>query len=193
MKALGARAKAIATGAAVLTLISVSAAGQTIEERAEPCAACHGEDGVPKMPEVPIIWGQHAGYLYIQLRDFKLGTRKSDIMQPLAAEFEKADMLAIAQYFAAKTWPRLGYKSAEADKVTGRRVEAAGLCTECHLGGYLGDGTIPRLGGQTVPYLEKTMLDFKTRARGNNPDKSTLLASYPDDELTAMARYLAGE
>jgi cytochrome c553 len=144
------------------------------------------------MPEVPIIWGQHAGYLYIQLRDFKLGTRKSEIMQPLVADLERADMLALGEYFAKKQWPRIGYKSAEADQVAGQRVAAAGLCSECHLGGYLGDGTVPRLAGQTVTYLEKTMLDFKTRARANNPDKSTLLASYSDQELAAMARYLAG-
>jgi cytochrome c553 len=177
----------------LLALAAPAVSAQTIEERVETCAACHGEDGLPKMPEVPIIWGQHTGYVYIQLRDFKLGTRKSEIMQPLVADLEKADMLAIAEHFSKKPWPRLGYKTAEIDQKTGETVSAAGLCSECHLGGYLGDGTVPRLAGQTVPYLEKTMLDFKTRARANNPDKSTLLASYPDDELAAMARYLAGQ
>jgi cytochrome c553 len=180
-------------GMILLSLSVISATAQTIEERAELCATCHGEDGVPKMPDVPIIWGQHAGYLYFQIRDFKLGTRKSEIMQPLVADFEKPEMLAIAEYFAKKPWPRLGYKSTEADQKIGEHVAAAGICSECHLGGYLGDGTVPRLAGQTVPYLEKTMLDFKTRMRANNPDKSTLLASFPDDELAAMARYLAGQ
>jgi cytochrome c553 len=66
------------------------------------------------------------------------------------------------------------------------------MCTQCHLGGFLGDGTIPRIGGQTETYLHKDLLDFKTRARANNPDKSTLLASYSDEDLAAMARYLAG-
>jgi cytochrome c553 len=176
----------------MLVIAPVTASAQTIEERVQTCAACHGEDGVPKMPEVPIIWGQHAGYLYIQLRDFKLGTRQSEIMQPLVADLEKPDMLALADYFSKKPWPRLVYKSTEADQRTGETVAAAGLCSECHLGGYLGDGTVARLAGQTVPYLERTMLDFKTRKRANNPDKSTLLASFPDDELAAMARYLAG-
>jgi cytochrome c553 len=177
----------------LLVLAAIHASAQTLEERAETCAACHGEDGVPKMPEVPIIWGQHTGYLYIQLRDFKLGTRKSEIMQPLVADLEKSDMLAIGEHFAKKPWPRLGYKTPEADQSIGEHVAAAGICSECHLGGFLGDGTVPRLAGQTVPYLEKTMFDFKTRARGNNPDKSTLLSSYSDDELAAMARYLAGQ
>jgi len=28
----------------------------------------------------PVIWGEQPGYLYLQLRDFKSGARKSDIM-----------------------------------------------------------------------------------------------------------------
>ena len=64
-----------------LALVIPAAAGhaETIEEKAQLCAACHGEDGVP--PEqsypVPIIWGQNLGYLLFQLRDFKSGARKS--------------------------------------------------------------------------------------------------------------------
>jgi cytochrome c553 len=183
----------LAVGIVLTLLASTTASAQTVEERAETCTACHGEDGRPKMPEVPIIWGQHAGYNYIQLRDFKLGTRKSELMQPLVADLEKADMLALAEYFAKKEWPRFGFKASEADQKIGEHVNGAGLCTECHLGGFLGDGTVARLAGQTATYLEKTMLDFKTRARANNPDKSTLLSSFSDEELKAMARYLAAQ
>ena len=35
------------------------------------CLACHGENGVPNYAESPVIDGQHEGYLYIQLRDYK--------------------------------------------------------------------------------------------------------------------------
>jgi cytochrome c553 len=185
-------AKASALVLAAASLVGPAAA-ESVEERAAVCAACHGEDGLPKDPAVPIIWGQHAGYIYIQLRDFKIGTRASEIMAPLVAELEKPDMMAIAKYFSKKQWPRTGYSSPDADKTTGERIETSGLCTECHLGGYVGDGTIPRLSGQTVTYLGKTMIDFKARVRANNPDKSTLIASYPDEDLAAMARYLAGQ
>jgi cytochrome c553 len=187
-------------GAALLVLgllisapMGSSTKAQTIEERAQTCAACHGEDGRPKMPEVPIIWGQHAGYMYIQLRDFKSGSRKSDIMQPLVADLERADMLALADYFAKKEWPRLGFTASDSDQKIGKQTNGAGMCIECHLGGFLGDGTIARLAGQTSTYLERTMLAFKTRERANSPDKSTLLASFADDELKAMARYLAAQ
>ena len=48
------------------------------------------------------------------------------------------------------------------------------------------------LAGQGPTYLEGTLLAFKTRARANNPDKSTLLASFSDEELKTIARYLGG-
>jgi hypothetical protein len=36
------------------------------------------------------------------------------------------------------------------------------------------------------------MLDFRTRARGNNPGMSDLMIATPEDDLKAMAAYLAG-
>ena len=40
------------------------------------CGGCHGENGVPQEKTTPVIWGQHLGYLYLQLRDYKRGDRK---------------------------------------------------------------------------------------------------------------------
>ncbi len=37
-----------------------------------------------------------------------------------------------------------------------------------------------------------TLLAFKTGARANNPAMSALVASYSDDDLKTMARYLGG-
>ena len=39
----------------------------------------------PEDPTTPIIWGQHSGYLYVQLREFQKGARKDDRMTPIAA------------------------------------------------------------------------------------------------------------
>ena len=40
-------------------------------------------------------------------------------------------------------------------------------------------------------YLEKTMLDFKHRRRMNAPDKASLLETFTEEDIAAMARYLA--
>jgi cytochrome c553 len=50
---------------------------------------------------------------------------------------------------------------------------------------------VPRLAGQYPEYLARTMLDFKARARNNSPDKATLLALYSEEEISALADYLA--
>jgi cytochrome c553 len=171
---------------------SIPAAAQSLEEKAEVCTACHGENGMPQQPDVPIIWGQHEGYIYIQLRDYKSGLRTSDQMQPIVADLSREDLKDLAAYYSKKPWPRTEYRSSEEDEKTGQRIATAGICVECHLGGFVGTSVTPRVSGQTVTYLEKTLMAFKSRERTNSPDKSVLLASFSEEELKAMARYLAG-
>ena len=177
--------------ASALTVMPLRAQG--LEEKVQVCAGCHGEDGKPADKTIPNIWGQKEGYLYIQLRDFKRGDRKSEIMQPIASAFERDDMLAIADYFAKKPWPDLGQPRAPKD-VAKRAQTANGSvgCTGCHLEQFQGDGTVPRLAGQGRDYLAQSMIDFRTRARGNNPGMSDLMAATAQDDLTALAEYLAG-
>jgi cytochrome c553 len=166
---------------------------QSLEEKAQVCAGCHGDNGKPIDKTIPNIWGQQAGYIYIQLRDFKRGDRKSEIMQPIASPFERNDMLAIAEYFSKKPWPDLGQPRAPKDVAQRARTANSSVgCTGCHLEQFQGDSTIPRLAGQGRDYLAQTMADFRTRARGNNPGMSDLMIATPVDDLTAMAEYLAG-
>src|SRR5215467_3965927 len=91
----------------LLAIVPFAAHAQTIEEKAQTCAACHGDNGIPADKSWPVIWGQHQGYLYLQLRDFKSGARKSDIMGPAVQDLSRDDMLAIALYFSQKPWPDL--------------------------------------------------------------------------------------
>lgn len=186
------KATLVAAAALLCLAASPGLAQESIEDKAKACAACHGENGMPAMPEAPIIWGQHAGYLYIELKDFKSKLRASEIMNPIAAEFEQADMLALAEYFESKPWPSTGYSSEAADGTKGETIGTAGMCPACHLGTYFGDSAIPRVAGQTQAYLERIMIAFKTRERNNNPDMSNLMQTFADDDLKSMSRYLAG-
>ncbi|WP_426612162.1 c-type cytochrome [Bradyrhizobium sp. McL0616] len=169
------------------------AMADNIAEKVEVCAGCHGADGKPIDKTIPVIWGQLTGYVYIQLRDFKRGDRKSEIMQPIASAFERDDMLAIAEYFSQKKWPDLGQPRAPKD-VSKKATDAEHSvgCTGCHLEQFQGSSTTPRLAGQSREYLEKTMADFRTRARGNNPGMSDLMIATPESDLTALAEFLAG-
>jgi cytochrome c553 len=166
---------------------------EALDEQVQVCTGCHGENGKPVDKTIPNIWGQQEGYLYIQLRDFKRGDRKSEVMQPIASGFERSDMLAIAEYFSKKPWPDLGQP--RAPKAVAQRARTADSsigCTGCHLDQFQGDSTVPRLAGQGRDYLARAMEDFRTHTRGNNPGMSDLMIATPADDLTALAEYLAG-
>jgi cytochrome c553 len=182
---------AVALAVAVFGTTPSNAEG--IEEKVEICAGCHGEGGKPIDKTIPVLWGQQNGYIYIQLRDFKRGDRKSEIMQPIASAFERDEMLAIADYFSKKPWPDLGQPRAPKD-VADRAVKANASvgCTGCHLDHFQGDGTVPRLAGQGRDYLTKTIADFRSHARGNNPGMSDLMNATSPDDLAALEEYLAG-
>jgi len=184
---------AVVASAMVMVFTIAPLRAQGLEEKVQLCAGCHGEGGKPVDKTIPNIWGQQTGYLYIQLRDFKRGDRKSEIMQPIAAAFERDDMLAIAEYLSKKPWPDLGQPRAPKDVAQRARTANSSIgCTGCHLDQFQGDSTVPRLAGQGRDYLARTMTDFRTRARGNNPGMSDLMIATPVDDLTALAEYLAG-
>jgi cytochrome c553 len=186
-------ARNIIAVAAVTAMTTGPVAGQSVAEKAQLCAACHGENGVPQDAKAPVIWGQHAGYLYLQLRDYKRGTRKSEVMSPLAEALERDEMLALAEYFEKKPWPRLGQPPAPADvAATALRANVSVGCTGCHQSEYQGEGTQPRLAGQRRDYLEREMLAFRDRSRGNNPGMSDLMKATSADDIAALAQYLAG-
>jgi cytochrome c553 len=166
---------------------------QDITEKVEICAGCHGQDGKPIDKVTPVIWGQQLGYLYIQLRDFKRGDRKNEVMQPIASSLERDDMLAIAEYFSKKPWPNLSQPPAPKE-IADRALSANRSvgCTGCHLDHFQGDGSVPRLAGMTRDYLAKTIAEFRTRARGNNPGMSDLMLATSPEDLAALAEYLSG-
>jgi cytochrome c553 len=173
--------------------LAPSVPAQTIEEKAQICGACHGENGIPQQKIMPVIWGQQQGYLYLQLRDYKSGARKNDIMTPLAQTLERDDMMALALYFSQKPWPDLQQPPASPD--VAKRALAANVsigCTGCHQGEYQGAGTQPRLAGQTREYLQQSMMDFRTRARGNNPGMTDLMLATAVEDIDALAQYMAG-
>lgn len=157
------------------------------------CFTCHGQNGVSIQPKYPIIAGQHFYYLYVQLKDFKTAYRSSEIMGPIAKLLEKKQMIAMAKFFSEQKWPNIGYRPIKERAQLGETSAVAGQCVQCHLGGYEGDSRIPRLAGQYPEYLKNTMLDFKNKIRNNSPAKGSLLVSYSNDEIAAMAEYLAGK
>jgi cytochrome c553 len=178
---------------ATLLFGATAARADSIEEKAALCSACHGENGLPAEPAVPIISGQHSGYLYLQLRDFQKGVRKDDRMTPIVADMTKEEASALAEYFAGKPWPKTNAPAAsKADKDAAMVAINSVVCTSCHLDQFQGDSSVPRLTGQQPEYLAKTMSEFRSGTRANNPGMSDLMKTCTSDQLASMAKYLAG-
>jgi cytochrome c553 len=166
-----------------------AAAGKT---KSAVCAACHGVDGNSTIPQNPILAGQTARYVYMQLKDFKEGRRKDPLMSPMAANLSKKDMLDLAAYYA-KQKPTTQNSKGDASKAAGgKKVADAALCTMCHLGGFSGQNEIPRTAGQHYEYALKQLRDFKTKTRSNDAGNMTaVLRTIPDKDLEAVAAYVA--
>jgi cytochrome c553 len=179
--------------AVAIGLLPATVQAQTIAEKAQLCSACHGENGVPQQKDHPVIWGQQLGYLFIELRDFKVGARKNDLMSPIAQGLDPSDLMPLAQYFSQKPWPNLAQPPATGDVAAqAQRINAAIVCTSCHQEGFKGDSVQPRLAGQNHDYLAKTMTDFRTGARANNPGMTDLMKAISESDIAALATYIAG-
>ena len=163
-----------------------------VRDKLNTCTVCHGENGASTQPLYPILAGQHLHYIYVQLKDFKSGLRDDAVMGPIASGLEKDEMLKIAEFFSEQAWPPVQHDSTAESKDAGLTVINAGQCVACHLSGFEGNSRVPRLSGQHVEYLSKTMQDYKYKRRNNAPAISSLLASFSEEEIDSVADYLAG-
>ncbi len=176
----------------LLLLVPWPAEAAELDDTIALCTSCHGEKGMPVEPDMTILWGQKFYYIYVQLKDYKAARRHSEIMNDVVADLSRAEMKAISQYFSERPWPSTGFQSTRDDVAKGETAANAGLCFQCHIGNYRGDSGVPRLAGQQLGYLERTMLEFKNKIRRNSPAKGSLLATFDDTDIEALARYLAG-
>ncbi|WP_298959145.1 cytochrome c [uncultured Methylobacterium sp.] len=88
--------------AALLLAPALAQAGDARAGRARAiaCQACHGLDGVSKLPDAPNLSGQVEPYLVKALTEFRDGTRKNEVMSVAAQELTDADIANLAAYYS---------------------------------------------------------------------------------------------
>ena len=183
---------ALATLVALLPTIASAQDAAAGKEKAAVCGACHNPDGNSTVAQNPILAGQTARYIYLQLRDFKEGRRKDPLMSPMAANLSKKDMLDLGAYFSAQKQSSQNSKGDPSLIAHGKEVADAAICTMCHLGGFSGQNEIPKTGGQHYEYVLKQLQDFKAKRRTNDAGNMTaVLRTIPDEDLKALAAYVA--
>jgi cytochrome c553 len=94
---------AICAGAALPAVVSPAQAADPAAGRskAKVCQACHGIDGVGKMPNVPNIAGESAIYLVKQLKAFRAGERQDPQMSIIAKPLTDEEIANLAAWYAS--------------------------------------------------------------------------------------------
>ena len=98
------KAVALAGAAAFLTIGNDDARGADAKAgraKAQMCQACHGIDGISKVPDAPNIAGQVEGYLVTQLQAFKSGARKNEAMTLVASGLSNQDIDNLAAWYSS--------------------------------------------------------------------------------------------
>jgi cytochrome c553 len=183
------RLSIIFAAAVIVAGAAMPAAADDIEAKTQVCGLCHGSNGVPVGPEIPVIWGQQQNFLVKEIHDYRAGDRYNALMAAVAHGVAQEDTRPIGAYFAAKTWPKGTPSSAGPDPSITDKLEQ---CQACHQPGFLGGAQGPRLAGLNQQYLAKTMDDFANGVRTNNLDMPGFMKALTESERHAMAKYLSG-
>jgi cytochrome c553 len=159
----------------------------------EVCTACHGPNAISTMENVPSLAGQTDYFLQWQLIYFRTGSRKSDVMAPMAEGLSDEDVRNLGAYLSHltpfETPPGTASDSDEAVKA----LVAQNRCTTCHTDQFTGLKAAARLAGQREEYLLKALRDFKSGARTGSGQAAMADVVYPlsDDDLVKLAHYIA--
>ncbi|MGH8533811.1 MAG: c-type cytochrome [Gammaproteobacteria bacterium] len=187
----------------VVALVLVPADGQANptagEAKAVACAACHGERGNSQNPEWPKLAGQHSNYLAQQLRDFKSGVRKNEVMGPMAAPLSETDITDIAEFYSVQKRqtgmadPGL-VEAGERLYRGGNATTGVPACMACH--GPAGAGNpaagFPALSSQHAAYTRNRLRAYRSSERKNGQTMQAIAARMSEPEIEAVASYIAG-
>lgn len=193
--------------AAAAAALSFSVQAQTVKPDlgkgaaafGQVCVACHAADGNSTTPANPKLSQQHPEYLIKQLQEYKSGKRDNAIMKGFASALSDDDMRNISYWLASqkatpgfaqdKDLVRLGERIYRGG-IAGRDVAA---CAGCHSPNGAGiPSQYPRLAGQHAEYTLDQMNQFRSGVRKNSAQMTKIAAYMTDEEIRAVADYIAG-
>jgi cytochrome c553 len=183
---------------AVLPTPAIADDAKTIA--ATVCSACHGADGNSVIPMFPKIAGLDETYIIKQLKEFKGGQRKSDVMAPVVANLKVEDLAPLAALYSgqkSKLREVQDAKLAELGKnvyLEGNEDTGVPACVGCHQPEAVGHGVYPRLAGQHPDYLIQQMKNFSTGDRSNDASRLMRVVAkrMTEQEMKAVAEYISG-
>lgn len=184
--------------------VAAAAAKVPMQIHVRACASCHGKEGQGgKRNFYPRIGGQHQGYLFRQLKEFRDQVRPYPVMQYMVQRLPNKFLMSIAYYFSQKSPPYMPVTQntfSPALIAQGRRIATQGLwrsgvpaCETCH--GKNLEGVppyIPNLLGQPSAYIESQLGGFSAGTRGPKDDVMHWVASGMNHrDMRALAAFLS--
>lgn len=160
------------------------------KDKAQLCAACHGENGVSSIPGTPHLAAQPPLSVFYQLLQFRDQRRKGGGMEAIAATLSEQDMRDIAAYYAAQPAPP-AHAGGDAQKLTrGQQIAQQQYCSSCHGAQLQGQKHVPRLSGQSTEYFITQLRNLRSGARADmDGTMASAARSLTDEEIEAMATY----
>ena len=163
------------------------------------CLSCHGANGNSTIVANPKLSAQFEAYTHKQLVDFTTPQRNNPVMTTYAKMLTEEDKRNIAAYLAVQKTKPGAAKNKDTVEL-GRKIYRGGIadkgvaaCASCH--GAAGAGIpvqYPRLAGQHQDYTLAQWAAFKSGARANSAQMTTLSQRLSDAEMKAVADYIAG-
>ncbi|MEY3789838.1 MAG: hypothetical protein RI960_98 [Pseudomonadota bacterium] len=181
------------------------AKGSTLYSNGDPsrgilaCVACHGAAGNSTITQNPKLAGQHEAYIQKQLHNFKGPDRNNAVMTGIAKALGEDDVRNIAAFLEQQK-PAPGAARNKNTVDLGKKIYRAGIaekhvpaCAGCH--GPNGAG-IPaqyaRIAGQHQDYTIAQLTNFRTGTRANSAQMTAVGKRMSDEEMQAVADYIAG-
>ena len=93
--------RAIAIAAVTFAFAGLAAEPPPGRAKAQGCIPCHGALGVSTTPDAPNLAGQPAIYTAAQLKSFRSGGRRHEVMNVIAKPLSDDDIESLAQWFAS--------------------------------------------------------------------------------------------
>jgi cytochrome c553 len=179
--------------ALALALLASSVRAETIEERAAPCFACHGEHGQSETENTPSLGGQQPPYALIQLFMFREKLRVFDPMNEMAKPLTDDDLRAFSDSIGKLPKPQPPTDAGDPARLArAQALVQQHRCNSCHNTDFSGKDNVPRIADQREDYLLKTMREYKDNTRhGYDGTMAEVLAPVTTEQIADLAYYLA--
>jgi cytochrome c553 len=179
--------------ALTFAFLASSVRAETIEERAAPCLACHGERGQSETENIPSLGGQQAPYALIQLFMFREKLRVFEPMNEMAKPLTDDDLRTFSDFIG--TLPKPAAPADAGDPARMQRALAIATqnhCNSCHKADFSGNDNVPRIANQREDYLAKTLAEYKNNSRhGYDATMAEVMAPVAPDQIADLAYYIA--